>query len=640
MKSYSAIKLKNSTLAFSILMLVLIVFSGCLKEDVFPASGTPNDFIALVDVRGIYKGEAVTLSRSNMSGATKITGVVISDAAAGNIPKGVLVIQQTSRTITRGIEIHLGDEEVPFKMGDSVRLNVEGSSINRVNGVLQINGPQPAAVEKVGQNIQLQPAQVSLANLDLLFSSYESTLVKVAHVDGSSSGSTTLAGNVQLSDASGKKGILHTESTAAFAADHVPVNASYVGIARFNASSANEAGEAGKELWPLNSGSIAEQSGALYAGFPEDFENPDAALTAVAGYGTKTGRFATGSYTLTNVAIGKDANDYPVSGITALRLNQNSASSSWTAMDYDLPNGATKVTIWAGSYGASADMGSTWRLECSQNQGLTWSQIGNDILTVSKTKQQFTFLMDIRGAVRFRVGKVGIGTSSTNNQNGRFSMDDLAIYENPVAGGGPVPNPVPSYEVLTAWQFGSPATFGNELSSNATTNHENLTTAVLSRGPGLGISSLVRSFASTATGTTIPLTKEQALSLDTYYQVTFSVKEGYELSLSAIDVKLRRSAAGARSHRWYYSLDGMNFKETSGTGDVNYEGNATEGQDMPTYLVYQTPELQHIPSGTTVTLRMYAWGFSNLNSGSYSIGRTPTGTATAVLSLGGQMIPN
>lgn len=648
MKAYSAINnmdvfdhypKKNRAAAFSVLILVLVLFSACLKENVFPASGTPNDYIALVDVRNIFKGEAVTLNSSNMAGASKITGVVISDAAEGNIPRGILVIQQTSRTITRGIEINVGNADVAFKPGDSVRVSVEGASMNRVNGILQINASGVSAVEKIAENIRIVPAQVSLSALDLTFSNYESTLVKVAHVDGLSA-SKTLAGEVQLSDVTGKTGVLHTEITAVFATQEVPVNASYVGIARYNNSAAiSETAQPRKELWPVRGADISEQSGALYPGFPEDFEHPDATLAAAAGYSTKSGTFATGAYTLTNVAIGKDANDYPVSGVTALRLNQNSTSSSWTAMDYDLPNGATKVTIWAGSYGASADLGSTWRLEYSQNQGLTWSQVGNDILTVSKTKEQFTFLMDIRGAVRFRVGKLGIGASSTNNQNGRFSMDDLAVYKNPGVGGGPVTNPVPAYETVTGWQFGTPATAGSEVTLNATTNNANLTTGVLSRGAGLGVSALVRSYASNAAGTTIPLTKELALSQNTYYQVRVAVKAGYKLSLSAIDTKIRRSAAGAKSFRWYYSLDGVNFKETSGTGDINYEGTATEGQDMPTYYLYNTPELQNIPSGTTVTLRMYAWGFANLNSGSFSIGRTAAGTTTNALSLGGRLIP-
>lgn len=630
----TAVIRKLSIRASHLLLLILLgMFSACLKENPSPAAGTPNDFIAIVDVRSIFKESDVVLSKDNMAGASKITGVVVSDLSAGNFPKGTIAIQQTSRTVTRGIEVNFGTVDLSFKPGDSLSIAVSGATIGRRNGVLQIRADL-AAVDKISENILLTPTQVTLKELNDRFTNYESTLVKLAHVNAVA-GPTTFAGDLTLKDISGESGILHTEAGASFASLSIPLNASYVGIAR---SISTGSDVAVKQVWPAGSAGIADQSGALYASFPEDFESPDNTLANAAGYSTKTGSFKTGSYTLTNVAIGKDANDNPVSGTIALRLNQNASTPSWTTMNYDLPNGASKVTIWAGSYGASADLGSTWRLEYSQNQGLTWSQVGDEILTISKVKQQFTFLMDLKGAVRFRVGKLGVGTSAVNNQNGRFSMDDLAIYENPGAG-GPVSNPVPGYQTIMGWQLGTPARNGNEVSLTASNINVNLSGGVLSRGAGLIPVALARAFSSAAGGTVIPATKAQALSLDTYYQVSFTVKPGYKMSLSAIDNRIRRSAAGARYYRWYYSIDGVNFKETQGTGEVNYEGVDTEGQTMPPYYIYSTPELQNIPAGQTVTLRMYAWGFANVGSGNFSIGRTPTAASTNSISIGGRVEP-
>lgn len=611
------------------LLLTVLLLASCVKKDIFPASGTPNQFISILDVRKVYKGADAILTKENMLGADKITGIVISDASAGNIPSGVFVVQQTSRTLIRGIEVSIG-QTVPFVIGDSVTVDVEGATITRTVGALQIKVTSPSKVTKVSSGRAVEPTLLDLKTLNAKFADYEGTLVKIAHVDAAVG--ATLNGDISVSEADGGTGTLHTEPTANFNNRAAALNASYTAVARYN-SSAPEPNQ--KQLWIVNAQNIEAESGRIYEGFPEKFDSGDAALFAD-GYATKTGTFSSGNYTLANIFLGNTANDLPTSGVYALRLVGASASSSWCTMNYDLPNGATKVTVWAGSYGASADLGSTWRLEYSQNQGITWSQIGDDILTISKTKKQFTFLIDIRGAVRFRLGKVGIRASTTNNQNGRFSMDDFAVYKNPEAG-GPITNPIPEYENVAAWQFGAPATAGNEVSKAASTSNTGISGAILTRGIGLNVSALTRAFAANAAGTQITSTKALAVSQDVYYQTKFVVQPGRTLSLTAINSKIRRSGAGAKSHKWYYSLDGVNFRETIGTGDMNYEGTDGEGFEMPTYYLYQTPDLQNIPAGTTVTLRMYCWGFTNIGSGSFSIGRTPTSATTNVLTIGGKL---
>ncbi len=613
---------------FIVLFLTMLMFASCVKKDIFPASGTPNQFISILDVRKVYKGADAILTKDNMQGADKITGVVISDAVAGNIPSGVFAIQQTSRTLLRGVEVSIG-ETVPFAVGDSVVVDVDGATITRTNGALQIK-VTASKVSKVASGRLVEPTLLPLKTLSSKFADYEGTLVKVAHVDAQDG--SVLNGDITVSEADGGIGILHTEPTANFYNKAMALNASYSGVVRYN-NSATEQNR--KQLWVVNAQNIEAESGRIYESFPEKFENGDAALFAD-GYSTKTGNFSSGNYTLQNIFIGNTANDLPFSGNYALRLVGSSATSSWCVMNYDLPNGATKVTLWAGSYGASADLGSTWRLEYSQNQGITWSQVGDDILTISKTKKQFTFLMDIRGAVRFRFGKVGIGASTTNNQNGRFSIDDFEVYKNPEAG-GPITNPIPTYENIATWQFGTPATAGSEVTKTATSSNTGISGAILTRGVGLNPSALARAFASNAAGTQITATKALAVSQDVYYQTRFVVQPGHTLSLTAINTRLRRSGAGAKNHKWYYSLDGVNFYETIGTGDINYEGTEGEGIDMPTYYLYQTPDLQNIPAGTTVTLRMYCWGFTNIGSGTFSIGRTPTSMITDVLIIGGKL---
>jgi len=91
------------------------------------------------------------------------------------------------------------------------------------------------------------------------------------------------------------------------------------------------------------------------------------------------------------------------------------------------------VTLWTMSYDAGADQPTKWRLEYSQDQGTTWTQIGEDQWAIKKEKELTTFLMDIVGPVRFRVYKYGPGSSANDVtiQNGRLSIDDMAVYENP-----------------------------------------------------------------------------------------------------------------------------------------------------------------------------------------------------------------
>ncbi|MCD0488188.1 DUF5689 domain-containing protein [Pedobacter sp. MC2016-14] len=611
------------------LVLFLLLITACLKEDLNPAEGIPTDYIALLDVRKIYRNEEVVLNTTNMTGATKITGVVISDITAGNIPKGIVVIQQATRGELRGIELNLGaGVDVPYKMGDSISVSVQDLKMNRNQGALQIMVEDVGRITKVADNRSTDVTELSLATLNANLSKFESTLIKIPNVDNTSA-AVTLSGDVSVKEPSGATGRVHTEPAATFANRAVAVNASFTGIVRLN----NMVSEnLAAQLWLINEASISDESGALYGGFPENFEGGDAAITA-AGYSTKTGALSTGSYTLTNTGLNKEANDLAVSGVYALRMNQNSASDSWCTMNYDLPNGATKVTVWAGSYGAAADLGSTWRLEYSRNAGGSWLQIGEDILTTSKVKKLYTFLMDIKGPVRFRFGKKGIGSSSVSNQNGRLSMDDFSIYRN--SAGAPVV--IPEYKGVMGWQFSTAA--GNEATASATSVDVGLNVGILSRGAGLVAGGLVRSFASTSLGPIVTSTKELAIAQNSYYQVSFSVKPGYKFSLSAIDAILRRTAAGAKYFQWYYSLDGLNFKETTWTGEVLFEDTNTNGIPIAPYYVYETPELQNIPSGKTVTLRMYCWGFTNASTGNFSIGRTPASTLTNALSLGGTVTP-
>ena len=79
---------------YATVIFTLAFVGGCKKEGNYPG-GAVSPYIAMFDLRDIYKGEDVTLSKENMFGADKITGVVTSDHSGANIPAGLLVLQDS-----------------------------------------------------------------------------------------------------------------------------------------------------------------------------------------------------------------------------------------------------------------------------------------------------------------------------------------------------------------------------------------------------------------------------------------------------------------------------------------------------------------------------------------------------------------
>src|SRR4051794_23070717 len=95
----------------SIFLLSLTLFWGCKKGD-YPGNypgATISPYISIYDVRDLYNGSDITLSKDNMFGAAKITGTVVSDHSGGNLPAGLLVLQDQRRlSQLRGISVAIG----------------------------------------------------------------------------------------------------------------------------------------------------------------------------------------------------------------------------------------------------------------------------------------------------------------------------------------------------------------------------------------------------------------------------------------------------------------------------------------------------------------------------------------------------
>jgi hypothetical protein len=418
-------------LQYTLLIAAVAAFSSCLKEDELQGEGQLSHLASVWTIRQTFKGNALTLGPSTLSGAFKTSGIVISDAASKNVPPGTFILQSVMETpndlghLIRGIAIDLGaSTAVPYVPGDSLLINIDGAKMERIDGRLTITGIQPSKITKLASNEPYVVRQVTLKKLNEYFEDYESTMITVhANVKEYAAG-VTFNGQKGLNDNTGPDMIMSTRADASFAADQVPVNAGFTGIAVYEKDK--------KGIAPRSAADIEFQSGALYAGFPESFESPN--FTAKASYNmtaiANSIDLLTGNWRLNQAILGntylRDKFNSP--GTQCIRMQQGLDSNTHVQMNFDLTQGASKVTVFYGRY--STDPSSTFKLEYSTDGGLTWTQTGEVVKDMpEKGSKQAVFMVNITGNVRFRIAKIGTGTSTASKPNGRLCIEDIAIYK-------------------------------------------------------------------------------------------------------------------------------------------------------------------------------------------------------------------
>lgn len=221
----------KKVVSYITLFFAAAVLWSCKKDSTYPG-GTLSPYIALLDLRDIHKGQDVTLNKEVLFGADKIAGVVISDHSGANLPAGLLVIQDARRLgQLRGIAVNIGADAAKYVPGDSVQINVDGATLRRSEGVLQLSGVTADKIAKVASGRPLQPLVVKS---NLIVSSpglYESVLVSItkAGFDPSLPPGSTYAGDRVINDGFGNL-TLHTEASAPWATKVLPFSANYTGI--------------------------------------------------------------------------------------------------------------------------------------------------------------------------------------------------------------------------------------------------------------------------------------------------------------------------------------------------------------------------------------------------------------------------
>ncbi|MBC3538881.1 DUF5689 domain-containing protein [Rufibacter sediminis] len=429
--------MENKIFQLFAFILGALALSSCLEEDENNAIGQPSPYMSVADVRALYRGEDVQLTTDKMGGAHQVVGVVISDPASGNFPTGQVVIQNSRRRLTRGVILDFGSTTAPFVMGDSIVVNTEGATLTSINGALQIKGLSLAGVTKAKSGIEVTPRVVNLEALTTKPGDYEGTLVRIVagNATPTPGRSAKYSGDKKLTDGNGNNIILHTDPNASFANERLWASATYTGVPLMGMDPQTQEPTITLRLRSIND--VMDASGPIYLGFPESFENPSVdkpsynMVNGDRGVWDNTIDFTTGSWKLYNSILGPTSNRDRFTGKQGIRMNQNlaAASSPYTQMNFDVPDGASKVTYIYGAY--YTDASSTWWIEYSQDQGQTWTQIGPTMTEAGNWTKTATILMDISGPVRFRLFKKGLGpTSLPAIANGRFSFDDFAIYSN------------------------------------------------------------------------------------------------------------------------------------------------------------------------------------------------------------------
>lgn len=190
------------------------------------SSGPVNkDFITIDSLRNMFQGVAVTLP------SAKITGVVISDAANGNVPSSSVFILQGGE---RGIAVYGASSS--YNLGDSLVIDISGDEVDDYKGTLELKiakGKQNN-IQVVGTKKTVTPKQLKISELNASYgakySAYENTLVKIVNATVSGGSTYGSNGNRTLNDGSGSL-TLFTGSASTFVNDPLPAGTkTYVGV--------------------------------------------------------------------------------------------------------------------------------------------------------------------------------------------------------------------------------------------------------------------------------------------------------------------------------------------------------------------------------------------------------------------------
>ena len=208
------------------------IINSCNKDGYGNYPGAePNSIVSILDVRPLYKGTDVILSKENVYGASKLSAIVVSDHTEGNLPAGLLVVQDNRRLNTlRGISIELGSAAADYHPGDSVMIDISTGVLTRKNGVLTITGLTKSNITALGKGTVSMNA-ITVAQLNEGLDNYESTLClfNKSSFNPAPKPGEVISGSKEINDGFGNLE-LFTDPSVSYANKEPYGLAAYVGI--------------------------------------------------------------------------------------------------------------------------------------------------------------------------------------------------------------------------------------------------------------------------------------------------------------------------------------------------------------------------------------------------------------------------
>jgi len=141
----------------------------------------------------------------------------------------------------------------------------------------------------------------------------------------------------------------------------------------------------------------------------EDFETG-----TKGGYAIANVTCTAGSWSFNNALLGTSASDNP-NGLQSARIEINGDIT----MNFNL---ASLGVVRLNHRVFGSDANSTWQLQASTDNGVTWTAFSSPVFTATTTVQTETILINILGAVRFRVVNKELSGS-----NHRINIDDIYV---------------------------------------------------------------------------------------------------------------------------------------------------------------------------------------------------------------------
>lgn len=299
------------------LALTAIVFSSCKKEyDQPPAEEIPEGMVMTIqNLRDTFAGNPIKFDQDY-----NIFATVTMDESNGNLYKNVFIEDETG-----GINLRMISGGGLYQ-GDSLRINLNGVTLNVFNGVYQLDSVDiDKSVVKQATNVEIPPANITMTQVG---SNLQSRLVKINNVEFTATDLNTtyadaenqLAMNKTLTDCDGNTILVRTSGYADFAGDTIPSgNGSIVGV-------------------------LSEFNGdfQLYVRSMEEVEMNDARCTGGGG--------GPGSY------LFKDFSDGSLTSGGWMNYTVTGAGYTWEADDFPSTNFYAVATGWDGSTDNETDL--------------------------------------------------------------------------------------------------------------------------------------------------------------------------------------------------------------------------------------------------------------------------------------------